>query len=255
MLQSAMASPVTARTPARTRVRTPGRPGADAPAAVARALRVVLAGLFGVVGVVGVVVVLATGALPAAAGPAEPHASARPANPVRARVVFVKDAHHPFRSRVQWRAWRQGPGGRWRLVDHAGWRAGSGFGGPATTNECVHDRGWLPDGHYSFVQYDDYRGNLIKGRVFFLGNKACRNGTVRTDLFIHTETGAHNRPCADRPGDQVCRWEYPRINDYRSHGCVKMAPPDLLALTRHYHRWFRPGVRYPTARVQVVVRG
>jgi hypothetical protein len=173
---------------------------------------------------------------------------------VHARIVFAKDVRHPFRSRVLWRAWRQGPGGRKHAVDRGSWRAGAGFGGPHTTDECARDLGWLPDGHYSFVQYDDYHGNLIRGRAFYLGAKRCANGTMRTDLFIHTETGTGNRPCADRPGDQVCRWEYPRVNDYRSHGCVKMAPADLLALTRHYHRWFRPGVRYSMSRVQVVVR-
>ena len=181
-------------------------------------------------------------------------AAERTTAPLRASIVFDKDPRHPFRSRVLWRAWRQGAGGRWRLVDHGSWRAGSGFGGPSTTDECVRNRGWLPDGHYSFVQHDDYWGHLIKGRSFYLGDKRCRNGTMRSDLFIHTETGAHNVQCADRPGDQVCRWEYPRVNDYRSYGCVKMSPPDMLALTRHYHRWFRPGVRYPMSRVQVVVR-
>lgn len=173
--------------------------------------------------------------------------------PVRARIIFDKDARHPFASRVLWRARQRQPDGTWDLIDHAGWRAGSGFGGPDTTHECVKGRGWLPNGRYSFVQYDDYAGDLIKGRTFFLGSKRCRNGTLRTELFIHTETGAHNRQCANRPGDQICRWEWPKVNDYRSGGCIKMAPGDLLALTRHYHRWFDPRVRYAMARVQVVV--
>jgi hypothetical protein len=168
-------------------------------------------------------------------------------------ITFDKVRQHPFRSRIIWRAFRQTDDGSWRLLERADWRAGSGFGGPSTTNECVRGRGWLPDGAYSFVQYDDYRGNLIKGRAFFLGSKRCRNGTLRTELFIHTETGAGNHQCANRPGDQICRWEWPKVNDYRSAGCIKMSPGDLLALTRHYHRWFRPGVRYPTRRVRVQV--
>lgn len=192
-------------------------------------------------------------ASPSTGAAADPRPAARDASAIRARIVFDKDARHPFRSRVRWRAWRRGPAGHWHLVDHASWRAGSGYGGPHGTDECVRNRGWLPNGHYSFIQYDDYWGHLIKGRAFFLGDKRCRNGTRRSDLFLHTETGAHNRQCADRPGDQVCRWEYPRINDYRSYGCIKMAPGDMLALTRHYHRWFRPGVRYAMSRVQVVV--
>lgn len=172
---------------------------------------------------------------------------------VRGLITFDKNEQHPFRSRIIWRAFRQADDGSWRLLERADWRAGSGFGGPNTTKECVRGRGWLPDGAYSFVQYDDYWGNLIKGRTFFLGSKRCRHGTLRTELFIHTETGAGNHQCANRPGDQICRWEWPKVNDYRSGGCIKMSPGDLLALTRHYHRWFRPGVRYPTRRVRVQV--
>jgi hypothetical protein len=184
-----------------------------------------------------------------AAPAAEPH---RPAG-VRAVITFDKDARHPWRSRIRWRAMRQRDGA-WRVVDAASWRAGSGLGGPGTTDACHRDVGWLPNGTYSFVQHDDYHGNLIRGRAFYLGAKRCGDGTWRTDLFIHTESGAGNRQCADAPGDQVCRWEYPRINDYRSHGCIKMSPGDLLDLVRHYHRWFRAEVRYPTSRVAVRVR-
>ena len=172
---------------------------------------------------------------------------------VRAAIVFDKDARHPWRSTVVWKAWRPRDGG-WRLVDSERWRAGSGFGGRGTTDACHRNVGWLPNGTYSFVQHDDYHGSLIHGRAFYLGNKRCGNGTWRTDLFIHTESGAGNRQCANGPGDQGCRWEYPRINDYRSHGCVKMSPRDLRDLVRHYHRWFRAGVRYPADRVAVHVR-
>ncbi|MGZ4449111.1 MAG: hypothetical protein ACXVXT_19910 [Blastococcus sp.] len=174
--------------------------------------------------------------------------------PVRALITFVKAPAHPFDSRLLWRVWRRDPDGSWELTEHRSWRAGSGWGGPHTTDECVHDRGWLPDGRYSFVQHDDYAGSLIKGRAFYLGNKRCHDGTLRTDLFIHTETGAGNRQCPDTRGDQLCRWEWPRINDYRSAGCIKMSPGDLLALTRHFHRYFAAGHRYPLDRVQVRVR-
>jgi hypothetical protein len=33
-----------------------------------------------------------------------------------------------------------------------------------------------------------------------------------------------------------------------------MAPPDILALTRAYHRFFKAGVRYPMSRVSLLVR-
>jgi hypothetical protein len=51
------------------------------------------------------------------------------------------------------------------------------------------------------------------------------DGTLRDELFLHTENGAGNTPCADGPGDQICRWEFPKINDDTSHGCIKHFPP------------------------------
>ena len=89
--------------------------------------------------------------------------------------------------------------------------------------------------------FRDYHGNLIKGRAIYLGQKACANGTMRTDLFIHTEQGAGSRQCPDRRGDQVCRWEYPKINDYRSYGCIKLSPGDLRELYAAWARWFPVG--------------
>lgn len=190
-----------------------------------------------------------TVALLAAPAPAAYAAPAVEADPVHALIIFDKSAKNPWHSTVVWKAYRGE-----ELLERATWRAGSGFGGPHTRDACYRNRGWLPNGVYSFVQHDDYAGNLIKGRAFYLGNKRCHDGTLRTDLFIHTETGAGNQQCADRKGDQLCRWEWPKINDYRSAGCVKMSPRDLRQLTAHFHRWFDAGVRYPLRRVQVRVR-
>jgi hypothetical protein len=119
---------------------------------------------------------------------------------------------------------------------------------------CVKNHGWLPDGRYSLRQVDDYPGTLIHGRVFRLSDERCADGTLRQELFFHTEASAGNGQCANRPGDQICRWEFPGINDYTSHGCIKTAPGDLLALTRAYGRFFATGVQYPTAKVALVVR-
>jgi hypothetical protein len=173
---------------------------------------------------------------------------------VKAQITFVKRPAHPWNSRLQWHAWRQRADGSWKVVSHDSWRAGSGLPGGSATNACVKDHGWLPDGRYSIRQYGDYAGTLIHGRVFRLSDKRCANGTLREQLFIHTEAGPGNSQCADGPGDQICRWEFPRINDYTSHGCIKMSPADIAALTRDYHRFFRPGIRYPTARVSLLVR-
>jgi hypothetical protein len=126
--------------------------------------------------------------------------------------------------------------------------------GRGTTDACYKNHGWLPDGRYSLRQYDDYHASLINGRVFRLSDQRCASGTLRQQLFIHTEAGPGNTQCPDRPGDQVCRWEYPKINDYTSHGCIKMSPAAILALTRDYHRFFKAGIRYPLRKVSLLVR-
>ena len=185
---------------------------------------------------------------PAATASATAAPAERAGQPVRAVIVFDKNQRNPFDSRVIWKAFR----GR-KLIERQVWRAGSGFGGKHTKDPCVRGRGWLPNGRYDVVQHDNYWGQLIRGRVFYLGNKACPNGTPRTELFIHTETGDRNRQCRDRKGDQRCRWEWPKFNDYRSGGCIKMSPRDIRQLTNRYHQFFRAGVRYP-GRVHVKVR-
>ncbi len=173
---------------------------------------------------------------------------------VRAQITFVKKPAHPWNSRISWEAKRQQVDGTWKVVASQSWRAGSGLPGGSATNPCVKGHGWLPNGRYSLRQYDDYAGNLIHGRAFRLSDKRCPNGTLREELFIHTEAGAGNTQCADGPGDQICRWEYPKVNDYTSHGCIKMSPRDILALTRAYHRYFKPGVTYRMAKVSLLVR-
>lgn len=204
-------------------------------------------------------VVLATASVPADAtlGPGSPggggDVTAHP-GAVRAQITFTKSSAHPWNSAIAWDARRQRADGSWRLVAHASWRAGSGLPGASTENACVKGHGWLPNGTYSLRQYEDYHGSLIHGRAFRLSDRRCSNGTLREQLFIHTEAGVGNSQCADAPGDQLCRWEYPKINDYTSHGCIKMSPAAILALTRDYHRYFKAGVRYPMARVRLVVR-
>lgn len=173
---------------------------------------------------------------------------------VRAQITFVKRPAHPWDSTITWQAWRQRLDGSWKRVAHDAWRAGSGLPGGSATNACVKGHGWLPDGRYSLRQYDDYAGSLIHGRAFRLSDKRCANGTLREQLFIHTEAGPGNTQCPNAPGDQICRWEFPGINDYTSHGCIKMSPRDILALTRDYHRFFRAGVVYRLARVSLLVR-
>ena len=169
--------------------------------------------------------------------------------PWRGVLEFDKNWNNQFNSRLTWRLYQRQAGGAWKLVQSTSWRAGSGLPGRVGRNSCATSRGWLPNGTYRMRQYNDYPGRVIKGRAFRLDDKACPSGKVRHDLFVHTEQGARNRQCRDRRGDQACRWEYPRFNDYKSFGCIKMSPGDLASLVRLYHQHFGAGVRYPKARV------
>ncbi len=174
--------------------------------------------------------------------------------PWRATITFDKNPKNQFDSRVVWRLYQR-QSGAWKLVETRDWRAGAGLPGKVGRNSCATSRGWLPNGTYHLKQYNNYPGNKIHGRAFRLDDKACPSGRVRHNLFLHTEQGPGNRQCRDRRGDQGCRWEWPRINDYKSYGCIKMAPGDLAQLTYLYHRHFSAGVRYPTDRVSLVVTG
>lgn len=183
-------------------------------------------------------------------GPLAASAAQRQAGELRGVITFDKNWDHPQRSRLTWRVFRHHDGGRRTLVEKKSWRAGSGFT-RRSTNACRKNDGWLPDGHYRPRLYANYWGSLIKGRAIGLGAKQCADGTWRTDLFIHTEQGDRNRQCPDRKGDQVCRWEYPRFDDYRSWGCVKLSPGDLRELVTAWRTHFDLGA---DSRVRVHVR-
>ena len=163
-------------------------------------------------------------------------------------ITFDKNYENTLRSQLVWRVFEVKDGVTTKIVERS-WRAGSGFRRTAT-NSCATNRGWLPNGWYRPKLYLDYPGSLIKGRAIYLGNKPCPDGTMRTDLFIHTEQGAHSVQCADGPGDQACRWEYPTINDYRSLGCVKVTPGNMRELYDAWTRFFPAGY---TDRVRVHV--
>ena len=176
----------------------------------------------------------------------------------RAAIVFDKNWKNPYNSRMYFRVWaktgpKQGPR-KWVPIEQESWRAGSGVGGPAGKDECHRGAGWSPNGTYSFVQQNRRKARLINGRVFELESKVCRNGTLRQLMFIHSEQNWNNTQCRNAKGDDGCRWEVPRVNDYRSYGCIKMAPDDLKMLTRRFHRYFKAEVRYRTTVVKVRVK-
>jgi hypothetical protein len=105
------------------------------------------------------------------------------------------------------------------------WRAGSG----TTQNECEKGRGWLPAGWYTLRgHWNGYPGTAVRGRVWYVQDKYCANGTVlRTELFIHTEeTAERGQHCTSAWDDPFC-WE--REYDYYSLGCIKVARPSPVA--------------------------
>ena len=169
----------------------------------------------------------------------------------RAGITFDKNQRNPASSRLVWKLYHR-IDGKWKVVETRRWRAGSGMLGKAGRNSCVNNKGWLPNGTYRVRQHDNYHGSKIKGRAFRLDDKRCGTGNRRFDLFIHTEQGAGNSQCKNRRGDQLCRWEAPAFNEYKSAGCIKLAPADLRQLVAVYHRHFKAGVRY--AKAQVVLR-
>ena len=124
-------------------------------------------------------------------------------------------------SRLSWK-WTYPPS----PTEHSrNWRAGSG----TTKNECEIGNGWLPAGWYALQgHWNHYDGTKIKGRVWYVQDKVCRDGvTRRSQLFIHSEeTESNGQSCTSTYDDPFC-WE--REGDYYSDGCIKVARPSPVA--------------------------
>lgn len=102
------------------------------------------------------------------------------------------------------------------------WRSGAGTG----TNPCVKNVGWLPNGFYtSWGHYQNYNGTSVRGRVWRISDKACPDGTLRTELFIHSEQTSDNRQVCQPGVDVTTCWE--GDGDYRSNGCIKLHPTSI----------------------------
>lgn len=126
----------------------------------------------------------------------------------------------------------------WKYVNTFGqctlshsYRAGSGD----STDPCQTDHGWLPTGWYDLApsyHQNTYSGSAIWGRVWRLQDKACSAGTLRTELFIHSEqTSSNGQVCTSNADDAQC-WDSTAApggsnasNDYYSNGCIKVRRP------------------------------
>lgn len=121
-----------------------------------------------------------------------------------------------------------------RVTTDVWWRAGSGTG---SQDGCELNHGWIPQGLGDlWGHYDHYEGSAIKGRVWYIADRACIYGTLRTELFIHSEeTSNWGQSCTG--GDAPFCWE--NWTDYYSNGCIKLshgstAPTDVADLNT---RW------------------
>ncbi|GAB7184231.1 hypothetical protein ATKI12_4062 [Kitasatospora sp. Ki12] len=145
------------------------------------------------------------------------------------RLTFVKNHEHPDRSTLSLRV-------DGRTV--ASYRAGSGLGASAEGRDsCRTNKGWLPDGTYRIEGHETHRDRVIKGFAIALSDKKCSDGTLRSDLFIHSEMKADgSQGTAKEP--ESTRWDGDQ--DYRSYGCVKLHPDHIKAL------FAKIGDRWPT---------
>jgi hypothetical protein len=125
--------------------------------------------------------------------------------------------------------WQQQPG----KFSSVSWRAGSG----TSTDACWIGHGWLPIGWYDLNGHWNNYDGTIKGRVFYLQNKQCWNGTWRTELFVHSEETADEGQYCPSPGDDPYCWE--GDFDYYSNGCIKVSragnPSDLRLVHDGWH--------------------
>ncbi|MFD7661703.1 hypothetical protein [Streptomyces sp. NPDC059788] len=181
-----------------------------------------------------------TAALTAGLATASPaHAAEPPAPSTRADGTYLrfdKNQRDPSMSRL--RLVQSGTG---RVL--ADYRSGSGQGGTAGLDECAKNKGWLPDGTYQVLSHTTgKRGGRdgINGYAIRVADKVCRDGrTQRTALFLHSEMRPDGSQGVARPGrDSPYRWD--GDVDYRSLGCVKLAPADIKHLFAAAQRYGWP---------------
>jgi hypothetical protein len=93
------------------------------------------------------------------------------------------------------------------------WRAGSGV----STDACWIGHGWLPTGYYDLWGHWDNFSGKIAGRVFYLQNKPCWNGTWRTELFVHSEeTGCNQMVRKSLECEAANPWHQPMTSTHVS---------------------------------------
>lgn len=182
--------------------------------------------------VVGVVAAIVITVAPAPAS-AYTETSSYDSTPGSPWFVFDKNPSSPLNSQLV--AYMSIGSLRYRVSQ----RAGSGDG---STNECLTNRGWLPDGYYwadardstRFAHYNKTWGStVVRGWVWELGSKKCAGGSVtRTELFIHSQG--------------TSGWS---DSNYRSEGCIKINQTDRT----HTHNRYQSAYGRSNAFLQIYV--
>ncbi|MEU6242615.1 L,D-transpeptidase [Streptomyces sp. NPDC047024] len=141
-------------------------------------------------------------------------------------LVFDKNPNNPTNSRLNV---YQGT----KLL--AAYRAGSG-NGKEIKNDCAIGKGWMPNGTWKIRnKYRTYNGQRIKGFAVYLEDMKCSSGKAkRTQMFIHSEMNRDGTQGRTEPR----RWD--GAGDYKSNGCVKLKPEDIVKMFRLLDRYSWP---------------
>jgi hypothetical protein len=141
-------------------------------------------------------------------------------SPINATFYYTKYAASPLNSTLV--LWMTSGGNAYRLEAPSG--SGDGTLGPGR-DECATNHGWLPNGQYhsgvgattTQFFYKTAGDPVIRGYVWYLGDKPCSGGTLRTELFIHSQG--------------LSGWTNA---NYASNGCIKVNQDDRTGLAYMY---------------------
>ncbi|MCP9946858.1 hypothetical protein LUX12_21905 [Streptomyces somaliensis] len=186
---------------------------------------------------------LPTAATAGAAARTDAPAAAAAAAKSYTYLSFKKNWHDPSNSRLSLVYVQQVSADRIRSRVVDSWRAGSGIGdaknkntaaGKLGRNECARSKGWLPNGTYKIKSFHGNYAGTIKGIVWHLNDTRCKNGTPRTELFVHSEMRSDGKQGNTEP----TRWD--GNGDYKSAGCIKLKPSDARELKGYRSHYPKP---------------
>lgn len=130
--------------------------------------------------------------------------------------TLTKNSSSPENSSLTFVVRRVVDGGTSTVVVNVTVRAGSGEG---STNGCIQNQGWLPNGRYHIQEAFSNHQGIITGHAFYLNDTKCSDGTLRSALFIHSSYP----------------WDPSR---YFSDGCIKVNNTHINTLYNDFSTYF-----------------